>query len=214
MEIKSISRFTCTIAIFGVLQFILFTFIAAFYYPGGYNYFEYYFSDLGAVVAKNGEMNSISSTLFFMTLTVVAIALIPYWLIIRLLFAESRVERIFSVLGSALGLVSSPFIIGIALFPIDTQLETHILVTLIFFLLFTLATLLYSIAIILNKHYSNYIGFTGVVLFVISIVIFLDPLAPHVAFLQNIVAYGYFIWVLGPIYLVWPIIGPKNSNSA
>lgn len=214
MEKKSINRLICTIVIFGVLQFFLLTFLAAFYYPGGYDYFKYYFSDLGAVVAKNGETNSISSTFFFISLTVVALALIPFWLIIRLLFTESRVERILSVLGSALGLVSSPFIIGIALFPIDTQLETHILVTLIFFLLFTLATLLYSIAIILNQQYSNYIGLVGVILFIISLIVFINPLAPYVAFLQNIIAYGYFIWIVGPLYLVWPLIGPESSNSA
>ena len=214
MEKKSISRLICTIVIFSVLQFFLLTFLAAFYYPGGYDYFKYYFSDLGAVVAKNGETNSISSTFFFISLTVVALALIPFWLIIRLLFTESRVERILSVLGSALGLVSSPFIIGIALFPIDTQLETHILVTLIFFLLFTLATLLYSIAIILNQQYSNYIGLVGVILFIISLIVFINPLAPYVAFMQNIVAYGYFIWIVGPLYLVWPLIRPESSNSA
>ncbi|MFX0202309.1 MAG: DUF998 domain-containing protein [Candidatus Hodarchaeota archaeon] len=214
MKKKNISRLICTIVIFGVLQFFLLTSLAAYYYPGGYSYFKYYFSDLGAVVAKNGEINSISSTFFFISLTLVALALIPFWLIIRLLFTESQVERILSVLGSALGLVSSPFIIGIALFPIDTQLETHILVTLIFFLLFTLATLLYSIAIILNQQYSNYFGFVGVILFIISLIVFINPIAPYVAFLQNIVAYGYFIWIVGPLYLVWPIIGPESSNSA
>jgi hypothetical protein len=118
------------------------------------------------------------------------------------LFKESRVEKVLSILGSALGLISSPFIIGVALFPIDTQLETHILLTLTFFSLFVLATLLYSIAIILNRNYPNYFGIVGLVLFAISLVILIDPLAPYVAFLQTIVIYGYFIWVLIPIYIL------------
>lgn len=213
MGIKSIGRLACAVTVFGVLQFFLLTFLAALFYPGGYDYFGYYFSDLGAVVAINGEPNAISSTLFFVTLTVVALALIPFWLIIRSLFTESRVEKVLSILGSVLGLISSPFIIGVALFPIDTQLDIHILVTLIFFSLFVLATLLYSIAIALNQNYPNYFGLVGVVLFAISLVIFMDPLAPHVAFLQTIVTYGYFIWVLIPIVLVWPLVGPENSNS-
>ena len=211
---KSLGRLACKVAIFGVLQFLLLTFLAAFFYPGGYDYFWYYFSDLGAVVARNGELNSISSTLFFVTLTVNALALIPFWLILRSLFTESTVEKFLSILGSVLGLISSPFIIGVALFPIDTQLDTHILVTLIFFLLFTLASLLYSIAIILNQNYPNYFGLIGFVLFAISLVIFMDPIAPHVAFLQKLLAYGYFIWVLIPLYLVWPLVGPENSNLA
>ena len=214
MGIKSIGRLACTVTIFSVLQFSLLTFLAAFFYPRGYDYFRYYFSDLGAVVAKNGESNSISSTFLFVTLTVIALALIPFWLIIRSLFTESAVEKVLSILGSALGLISSPFIIGIALFPVDTQVETHILLTLVFFSLFTLATLLYSIAIILNQNYPNYFGLVGFVLFAISLVLFMDPLAPHGAFLQKIVVYGYFMWVLVPIFLVWPLVGPENSNSA
>jgi len=214
MRIKSIGRLACMVTVFGALQFLLLTFLASFFYPGGFDYFGYYFSDLGALVARNGESNSISSTLFFVALTVVALVLIPFWLIIRSLFTESTVEKVLSILGSALGLTSSPFIIGVALFPIDTQLETHILVTLIFFSLFVLATLLYSIAIILNQNYPNYFGLVGLVLFAISLVILMDPLAPQVALLQTIVTYGYFIWVLIPIFLIWHLVRPENSISA
>ena len=199
----NISRVACIVTFSGVLQYLLLTFLAAFFYPGGYDYFSYYFSDLGAVAAKNGELNSISSTLFSVTLTIVALALIPFWLIIRSLFTESTTEKVLSTLGSVLGLISSPFIISVALFPIDTHLETHVLVTLIFFSLFVLASLLYSIAIAVNQKYPNYFGLIGLVLFAVSLVILMDPLAPHVAFLQTIVNYGYFIWVLVPIYLVW-----------
>jgi hypothetical protein len=213
MEIWSIGRLACLVTIFGVLQFFLLTFLAAFFYPGGYDYFGYYFSDLGAIAARNGEPNLISSKLFFVALTVVALALVTFWFVIRSLFTESRVEKVLSTLGSALGLISSPFIIGIALFPIDTQLSTHILVTLTFFSLFVLATLLYSIAIILNRNYPNYFGLVGLVLFAISLLILMDPLAPHVAFLQTIVVYGYFVWTLIPIYLVWPLVRLRKSGS-
>ncbi len=110
-DFKSISRLMCVITIFGVLQFLILTFLAAFLYPGGYDYFGYYFSDLGAIVAKNGEPNPISSMLFFVALSVIAVTFIPFWLIIRSLFTESVNEKILSTLGSALGLISSPFII-------------------------------------------------------------------------------------------------------
>ena len=174
-------------------QFLLLTFLASLFYPAGYDYFGYYFSDLGAVIARNGEPNSISSTLFFVALTLVALALIPFWLIFRSIFTEPRFGRVLSTLGSISGLTSSPFIIGVALFPIDTQLDAHILATLIFFSLFVSSTILYSIAIILNQNHSNYFGLVGVALFAVSLAIFVDPLAPHVAFLQTIVTYGYFV---------------------
>lgn len=203
MEIKSISRLACIITVFGVLQFLLVTFLAAFFYPAGFDYFGYFFSELAAVVARNGEPNLISRTLFSVALTIVALALIPFWLIIRRLFTESMVEKVLSAVGSASGLIGSPFIIGVFLFPIDIQLDMHILVTLTFFSLFVLASLLYSIAIILNQSYPNYFGLVGLVLFGISLVILVDPLAPHVAFLQTIITYGYFIWMLIPTFLVW-----------
>ena len=212
MGIKSIGRLACVVTVFGVLQFLLLTFLAALFYPGGYDYFGYYFSDLGAVAARNGEPNIVSRALFSVALTIVALALIPFWLVIRRLFTESTVERVFGAVGSASGLIGLPFIIGVALFPIDTQLDTHILVTLTFFSLFVLASLLYSIAITLNKSYSNYSGLAGVVLFAISLVILMDPLASHVAFMQTIVTYGYFIWVLVQIFLVWPLVRSRNSR--
>jgi hypothetical protein len=203
MKIRSIGRLACIVAIFGVLQFLLLTFVAALFYPGGYDYFGYYFSDLGAVIARNGEPNSISSTLFFVALTMVALALIPFWLIFRSIFTESRFGRVLSTIGCISGLTSSPFIIGVALFPIDTRLDAHILATLIFFSLFVLSTIFYSIAVILNQKHSNYFGFAGIVLFAVSLAIFVDPLAPHVAFLQTIVTYGYFVWVLLQVVLIW-----------
>ena len=203
MGTRSIGRLACVVGVLGVVQFFLLTFLAALFYPGGFDYLGYYFSDLGAVVAKNGEPNSISSTLFSVTVIAVALTLIPFWLIIRSLFTESRLEKVLSILGSALGLMSFPFLIGVALSPIDTQLETHILLTLIFFSLFVFATLLYSIAIMLNRDYPNYFGLVGLVLFAISLVILVDPLATYVPLLQTIVLYGYFAWVLLQTFLVW-----------
>ena len=203
MKTSGVGRLACLVTVFGVVQFLLLTFLAAFFYPGGYDYFGYYFSDLGAVIARNGEPNSISAISFSVALTIVALALIPFWLILRSIFTESRVGRVLSTLGSILGLTSSPFIIGVALFPIDTQLDTHIIATLIFFSLFVSSTIFYSIAIMLNQNHSNYFGLVGIVLFVVSLAIFVDPLAPHVAFLQTIVTYGYFVWVLLQTFLVW-----------
>lgn len=191
------------VAVFGVIQFFLLTFLAALVYPEGFDYFGYFFSDLGAVVARNGEPNSISSPLFTVTVIAVAITLIPFWLIMRSTLTKSKLEKILSMLGSALGLIAFPFLIGVAISPIDTQLETHIIMTLIFFSLFVLATLLYSVATLLNHDYPNYSAIVGLVLFGVSTLILVDPLATYVAFLQTIVLYGYFAWVLVQTFLVW-----------
>lgn len=203
LNIKNGCRLACVVAVFGVIQFFLLTFLAALVYPEGFDYFGYFFSDLGAVVARNGEPNSISSPLFTVTVIAVAITLIPFWLIMRSTLTKSKLEKILSMLGSALGLIAFPFLIGVAISPIDTQLETHIIMTLIFFSLFVLATLLYSVAKILNQDYPKYSGIAGLVLFGVSILILADLLATYVAFLQTIVLYGYFAWVLMQTFLVW-----------
>ena len=203
LNIKNGSRLACMVTVFGVVQFFLLTSLAALVYPGGFDYFGYYFSDLGAEVAKNGEPNPISSTLFTVTVIVVSLTLIPFWLIIRSPFTESRLQKILSMLGSALGLTAFPFLIGVAISPIDTQLETHILMTLIFFSLFVLAALLYSVTVLLNPDYPKSSGMVGLILFSVSIAILVDPLAAYVPFLQTIVLYGYFAWVLIQKYFVW-----------
>ena len=203
MEIKSISQFACIVSVLGVVQFFLLTFIAALFYPGGFDYLGYFFSDLGAVMAKNGEPNSISSALFSIAVVTVAITLIPFWLIIRSMFTKSRLQKILSILGSALGLTAFPFLIGVAISPMDTQLETHILMTLVFFSLFVLASLLYSIAIMLNHDHPNYSGILGLGLSAVSMVILVDPLAEYVPFLQTVILYGYFVWVLIQTFIVW-----------
>jgi hypothetical protein len=201
-EIRS-GKLAYIVIIIGAVQFFLLTFVAAMLYPGGFDYVGYFFSDLGAERARNGELNSISSALFSTALVVVAITLIPFWLVVHSPFAKSKLGKVLSMLGSTLGLIAFPFLIGIAISPIDTQLETHILVTLIFFSLFVSATLLYSVAVILNHDYPNYSGIYGLVLFAVSMVILVDPLAPYVAFLQTIVLHGYFAWVLVQTFLVW-----------
>ena len=209
-DFERISRLACIVTIFGVLQFFVLTFLATFLYPGDYDYFGYYFSDLGAVAARNGDPNLISRELFFIALTLLSIALIPFWLTIRSLFTESNKEKILGKIGSTLGVMSSPFLIAIALFPLDTQLESHFLATLVFVLLFVSATLLYSISIILNQNYPNYFGIIGIILFAIPIasftISFMDPFASLGAFLQKIALYGYFIWVLLPTHLVWLLV--------
>jgi len=206
---KNHKQLLSQVTIFGVFQFILLTFIAGLFYPGGYDYFGYYFSDLGAETARNGEPNNLSSKIFTATLTLTALSLIPFWIIIRSLFTDSRILKILSNIGSTLGLASTPFIIGVGVFPLDTKVKTHLLVTLTFFTLFTLASLLYSIAIIMDKRYPSILGVIGLILFGVSILVYLNPLAPYVAFLQNILAYGYFLWILAPIKLLW-----SNSQKA
>lgn len=201
------NRIACIIFTIGVMQFLLLTSVAAFTYPGDYNYIRYFFSDLGTIVARNGETNSISSKLFFIALTTYAITSIPFWLVTKAMFKESGKERYLSKFGSALGLASTPFMMGIALLPFDTQLTAHIIVAFFFILLHGGGSLLYSIAILLNQRYPKSLGIMGSVLFLTVLLTFVVSLMTHLApigaFLQKIVFYGYSIWEFSHIFYVW-----------
>ena len=183
----------------GIVQFIVLTYVAAVYYPGGYDYFGYYFSDLGAVTARNGDPNALSSSLFSISLTLVALSLIPFWTSVRALSGETKVAKVLSVVGSASGLVSTPFIFGVALYPMDTQLNAHILTTMLFFTFFMAGMASYSLMFLVSSAHPGSHGLVGLLLLSLSIPVFVDPLASYVAFLQKVLAYGCFLWVLLPL---------------
>jgi hypothetical protein len=186
---------TRVIVLFGVFQFFLLTFLAAFFYPGGYDYFGYYFSDLGAVLARNSEANTISSILFFIALTTASITLVPFWLGLARFFNQSGAGRTLSLLGSGLGFLCTPLLIGVALFPMDTQLEIHFVLVISHFILFSLAILLYSILFIINRQFSPSIAVLGLIVLALGVGLMVNPMSPYAAFLQKVVVYGYFIWV-------------------
>ena len=198
-------RLSCLIFIFGVLQFLLLTFLAAFHYPGGYDYFGYFFSDLGATVARNGEPNSTSSILFSIALIILALTFFPFWMVVRSPFKESQFGLL-SQFGSAFGVMSCPFMIGIALLPFDTMLSAHIVATFLFILFSCIACLLFSIAVILHPNCPTQSGLIGIVLFMVTLVTFAVSLAPSLvsigAFLQKTVFYGYCVWAFSQIRLV------------
>lgn len=190
------------ISVVGIVQFLVLTFVAACFYPGGYDYFGYYFSDLGAVTARNGEPNTLSSTLFSFSLPGVALSLIPFWISVRALSGESKLGRVLSKIGSVSGLLSTPFILGVVLYPMDTQLNAHILTTMLFFTFFMTGIVSYSAMFITSPEHPSSHGFMGLLLLFFSLPIFMDPLASYVAFLQKVLAYGCFIWVLLPLRLL------------
>jgi len=189
-NLAEIRRF---IVLFGVFQFFILTFAAAFFYPGGYDYFNYYFSDLGAVLARNSQTNTISATMFFLALTIVSITLVPFWLDSLKFFIRTKTERILGLLGSGMGLLCSPLLIGVALFPLDTQLEIHFGLVITQFALFSFAILFYSIAFLFNRRCPHTV--LGLSILAIGLFLMIDPMSPIAAFLQKVVVYSYFVWV-------------------
>lgn len=208
-DFKSFGRLACLSTIFVLVQFLLLTTIAALFYPGGYDYLGYYFSDLGAVTARNGTPNTFSSTLFFIALTLTGIFSIPTWLILPSLFKGSTYERITSYLGTGFGLLATPLIIGIAIFPMDTEGELHGFYARYFFLAFGVAILIYSIAILLNKDYSNYYSIFGLTIFILVLIYVFVSLGDIHTFVQKVIVYSYIIWASIQVIRIWPSVEPS-----
>lgn len=208
-DFKSFGRLACLSSVFNVFQFLLITFIAAIFYPGGYDYFGYYFSDLGTVVARNGASNSFSSTLFIITLTLIGIFMIPTWLILPSLFKESSYQKITSFLGSGFGLLVSPLLIGVAIFPMDTELDLHMFFARYMFLAFGTAILIYSIAILLNENYANYYAIFGLAIFILVLIYVFGNLDTIGPFVQKVIVYSYIIWAFIQVFRIWPSVEPS-----
>lgn len=205
---ERLTRIYSLVTVIGIVQFLVLTYVAAVIYPGGYDYFGYYFSDLGAVTARNGDPNALSSALFSVSLSGVALALIPFWISVRNLSGGSKLSRVLTRVGSISGLLSTPFIFGVALYPIDTRLNAHILTTMLFFTFFMVGIALYSLMFMVSGEHPRSHGMMGLLILSLSIPVFADPLASYVAFLQKVLAYGCFLWVLFPLR---SLNQPRNS---
>ena len=175
---------------------LLLTLAAAVFYPGGFDVQSQFFSELGATTARNGELNAMSSSLFLVANLVIALTLVPFWLEAPSLLGDTGWMRGVGRVGSILGLMSSPFMVGVALHPIDTHLEMHFRLFLVFFPLFNVASLLYSIVLTLHQGLDRKPGLLGLLLFALSMLVMLEPSASYIPLLQKAILYGYFFWVL------------------
>jgi hypothetical membrane protein len=208
-DFKSFGRLACLSTIFVLVQFLVLTTIAALFYPGGYDYLGYYFSDLGAVTARNGTSNVFSSSLFTISLILIGIFMIPTWLILPSLFKGSTYEKLTSYLGSCFGLLVSPLIIGTGIFPMDTEPELHGEFARYFFLAFGVAILIYSIAILQNKDYSNYYSIFGFVIFILVLIYVFVSLGDIHTFVQKVIVYSYIVWASIQVIRIWPSVEPS-----
>ena len=195
----------CFFGIIGCIQFIIITIIAMLFYPGGYSFWNNFFSHLGFTKsANNGQPNTISSLLFIITMILGGIFFIPFWLSIRTIFTETKRLRYTTWFGTILGLISCPLLAMVALIPGDIMRDQHLLVTMLFFFFFALGIIVYSIAMLFNKNYDNfyaYIGFAMAVLLLLYMSIFLLNAA-----VQKITVYVLFSWIIIQGIKVWKIL--------
>jgi len=207
-DFKSWKRISCLIALIGTLQMIVLTLIAMILYPDGYSFSEHYFSHLGLTRTPNRSDNSVCQILFIIALVGAAIGLIPFWLVMTTIFSELEAVKYLSYFGSILGLISSPFLIGVAIFPGDTQGALHSMSTRNFFLLFAVAILVYSIAILFNKDYHNINAIVGIVFSVIIVLFIFRFFSAINPIMQKTIIYCFCLWGAFQITKIWKEVGP------
>ncbi|MFX0071146.1 MAG: DUF998 domain-containing protein [Candidatus Hermodarchaeota archaeon] len=206
-NLKSWKRMSCLIAVIGTIQMIALTLIAMILYPDGYSFSEHYFSHLGLAHTPNGLKNSVCQILFIIALVGAAVGLIPFWIVMTTIFSKLENIKYLSYFGSILGLLSSPFLIGVAIFPGDTQGALHSISAKYFFLLFALAILFYSIAIFFNKDYQNIYAIVGIIFFVIIVLFILRFFSAIGPIMQKSIIYSFCLWGAFQITKIWKEVG-------
>jgi hypothetical protein len=201
-------KISCFFAIFGFLQFIILTFFAALFYPGGYDYFGYFFSDLGAVRARNGEINQTSSLMFSGSFFLLMIFLIPFWIAILEIFKNSIIERNLSKTGSLIGVLSFFGGLGVIIYPMDTHFDEHQFFAGFFFTLLAGAVLFYSLAIFFHQNYSNVYALLSLCLFILVGLFEMVAFGNYQPLVQKIVFFMLFIWIIMQVIHLWPFASP------
>ena len=207
-DLKSWKRIGCLISVVGTLEMIVLTLIAMILYPDGYSFSDHYFSHLGLTHTPNGSDNIVCQILFIIALVGAAISLIPFWVVMTTIFSDLKGVKYLSYFGSILGLLSSPFLIGIAIFPGDTHGALHSISARNFFLLFAIAILVYSIAIFFNKDYQNIYAIVGIIFSVIIVLFIFRFFSAINPIMQKTIIYGFCLWGVFQITKIWKEVGP------
>ena len=165
-----------------MLIFIFFNIFAMYFYTGGnvidpealgYSFSKNFFSDLGRTTSYSGNSNWTSFFLFNSCIVLSGITFILFFFEFFLIFRRNVVNRYIAMFGTLFGLLGGCCLIGVALFPIDLDIEAHRFCAKWTFRFFFPCTLLYSITLFRSKRFHNSMAFGYLFwsLFVISYVI-------------------------------------------
>ena len=195
--------------------FILLTVIAMLLFPGGsvsdpnaqhYAFFMNFFSDLGATHTISGASNLPSMILFIIGMTIVAIALVVFFVAFTRFFTTSTTTRWLGRFAVAFGIIASISFVGIAATPWNLYLDTHNMFVQWAFRAFLSAVVLCLIAILITRGFPRRFAWVFVAFaLLLTAYIFLITLGPAPktpagsviqATGQKIIVYGAILTVL------------------
>jgi len=182
MKINNWRQKVYILAIINCIQFLLLTNVAMFFYPGGtfsdpntvgYSFFRNLFSDLGRYTAHSGESNLISFLIYNISLFLMGVLFIPYFVAFPRFFIEKGMGKGYSIAGSSLGIVVSVSMLGASLTPADLFYIIHVSFGVIKFMTLLPLVIFYTIAILQNKSFNNLYAIVFIIFGVIQFIFLL-----------------------------------------
>lgn len=165
--LSKIQSVAIPLTIFGGLQFVILTFLAMLFYPGGtvgnplaehYIFFENFFSDLGRTQDFENNSNLISRILFTISLSLQGVLIILFFYTIPTLFPKDKKTKRWTFLIALLGMIAGIGFIGIAHTPWDLDRPIHVFFVNLGFRLLLLSTLLTLVRIYKTDYFPNIYG--------------------------------------------------------
>lgn len=155
----------------GIFIFIIFNTVAMFLYPGGtyldstsegYNFFYNFFSNLGEWTARNGEVNTISATLFNSSLVIFALSYFSFFisfLKLEVKYIRSNWLRLFLMASISVSILSFIFI---SVFSAEeTSKFWHLVFVKIAFRTLFIHAILQTYIVIKIPKFDQFISFTS-----------------------------------------------------
>lgn len=197
-DMPSWKRIGAYLGILTGVIFLLFSTIAMFTFPGGYNFLDHYLSHLG-LTEINSTPSMLNYFLFVTACTGAAVCIVPFMLTVRTLFTETTGLKALSWLGTICGIVAAPNLSALAVFAGNVYPTLHGDSTRWFFIFIMVGILLYSIAMVMNSEYNNIyasIGFIVVIICILHIVAMFGVLSVYfgTALWQKVSVYALVMW--------------------
>ena len=164
MKIQNWREMSFLLVIISIIQYLILTTIAMFFYTGGnainpsaqsYSFSANFISDLGRTKSISGNPNIISLTLYTIAGVFFSFSLMIFVIALRDLFKDDIKTKRISNFITILGIISAFFMLIGYLTPWDIYGSTHVLCGLIFTATGVITLFLYAIAILFKKQYSN-----------------------------------------------------------
>lgn len=138
-----------------VLLYCTFTFVSWAYYPAAYGPSTHYLSRLG-----NYNFNTLGAFFYNIGCILTGIALVPFFISLRIWYTNKTPQMIILGLGQVVGLLSAIALMLIGIFSED-QGEPHLTASSTFFLLNFSVLILVNLALVLHPRFIKLIALYG-----------------------------------------------------